>query len=186
MTVVARDEHPRDGVTLDKLAKLKPVFSEDGVTTAGNASGINDGAAVLLLAEAGWARARGLSPLARVGAWAEAALEPERMGLGPVPAVRTLEARAGVRVAEFDAIELNEAFAAQVLACMDELELDPARVNPDGGAIALGHPIGCTGARIVTTLVHGMRARGHQRGLATLCVSGGLGMAMAVEAVGSA
>jgi acetyl-CoA C-acetyltransferase len=180
-TVVEHDEHPRDGVTPEKLAKLPLVFTDDGVTTPGNASGINDGASMVLLAEAGWARERGLEPLARVGAWAEAALEPERMGLGPVPAMRRLAARTGRAHDAYGTIELNEAFAAQALACIDELGLDPARVNPDGGAIALGHPIGCTGARLVTTLLHGMIARGEQFGLATLCVSGGLGMALELE-----
>ncbi|GIW71233.1 MAG: acetyl-CoA acetyltransferase [Planctomycetota bacterium] len=175
---VLADEHPRDGVTPEKLAQLPPVFGAYGVTTAGNASGINDGAAAVLLAEAGWARARGLEPLARLGAWAEAALEPERMGLGPVPAVRRLLARTGCGLEAYEQIELNEAFAAQVLACVDELGLDPERVNPDGGAIALGHPIGCTGARLVTTLAHGLAVRGGRRGLVTLCVSGGLGMAL--------
>ncbi|RME72777.1 MAG: thiolase family protein [Planctomycetota bacterium] len=181
---VERDEHPRDGVTLEKLAKLRPVFSDDGVTTAGNASGINDGAAAIFLGSEDWARERGLEPLGRVGAWSEAALEPERMGLGPVPAVRRLLERTGRRLEDYETVELNEAFAAQVLACIDELGLDPERVNPDGGAIALGHPIGCTGARLVTTLLHGLHARGERCGLATLCVSGGLGMALEVEAVG--
>jgi acetyl-CoA C-acetyltransferase len=180
--VVERDEHPRDDAVLESLARLEPVFDAvHGTVTAGNASGITDGAAALLVMSEGAAQALGYAPLARVAGQAEVGLAPDAMGLGPVPAVRRLTERTGLAAADFDLIELNEAFAAQVLACQRELELDPLRLNVNGGAIALGHPIGCTGARIVVTLLSEMRARGAARGLATLCVSGGLGLATAFE-----
>lgn len=180
-TCVDRDEHPRAGVNVDKLAKLPSVFGDGGVTTAGNASGINDGAAALVLAEGEWARERGCKPLAILRGWSEAALEPKRMGLGPVPAVEKLLASSDYALSDFDHVELNEAFAVQVLACLERLDIQPQRVNPFGGAIALGHPIGCTGARLLVTLAHGLVASDAQLGLATLCVSGGLGMAAVIE-----
>jgi len=176
--LVSADEHPRDGVTLESLAKLPPVFDrEHGTVTAGNASGITDGAAALLVMSAAAAEELGYEPLATVGASAEVGVPPEIMGIGPVPAVRRLQEQNGLGVGDYDLIELNEAFAAQVLACDRELELPMDRTNVNGGAIALGHPIGCTGARIAVTLLHELRRRGGKRGLATLCVSGGLGLA---------
>jgi acetyl-CoA C-acetyltransferase len=175
---LALDEHPRDGATLESLAKLPPVFAKDGTVTAGNASGITDGAAALLLMPGALAQSLGLTPLARVGVVATSGVDPKRMGIGPVPAVRTLLARAGRKIDDYDLVELNEAFAAQVLMCQRELGIDAARLNVNGGAIALGHPIGCTGARIVVTLLHAMREREAPRGIATLCVSGGMGMAI--------
>ena len=180
--VVARDEHPRDGVKLESLAKLPAVFDrERGTVTAGNASGITDGAAALLVMKAETARSLGYEPLARLAAAAEAGVPPEVMGIGPVPAVRALAEATGQGVGGQDLVELNEAFAAQVLACHRELDLPLERLNVNGGAISLGHPIGCTGARIVVTLLHELRRRGGKRGLATLCVSGGLGLATAFE-----
>jgi acetyl-CoA C-acetyltransferase len=176
------DEHARDGATMADLAKLPPVFDpQSGSVTAGNASGITDGAAALLVMSAERAAALDFEPLAVVGHATEAGVAPEVMGLGPVPAVRKLEAQSGVRVRDYDLIELNEAFAAQVLACHRELDLPLERLNVNGGAISLGHPIGCTGARIVVTLLHEMKRRGAKRGLATLCISGGLGLATAFE-----
>ncbi len=180
-TVFSRDEHPFFGVTLEKMAKLPPVFNKNGTVTAGNASGITDGAAALVLASEDFVQERGLKPLARIVAAATAGVDPKRMGIGPVPALHQLEAKTGVKTSEYDLIELNEAFAAQVLACDRELHLDPDRLNVNGGAIALGHPIGCTGARITVTLLHEMLRRNLQRGVATLCVSGGMGMALAIE-----
>ncbi len=178
---VAADEHPRDGVTAASLARLRPVFREGGVVTAGNSSGITDGgAAVLVLAEAA-ARRLGVRPLARLVASATAGVDPRIMGIGPVPAVRRLSDRAGVALAEVEIVELNEAFAPQVLACLRDLEIAPDRLNRNGGAIALGHPIGATGARIVVTLLHEMRRRGARYGIATLCVSGGMGVAALFE-----
>jgi acetyl-CoA C-acetyltransferase len=180
--VVSRDEHPRDDARLESLAKLPPVFDrQHGTVTAGNASGITDGAAALLVMKAETAAELGYEPLARIRATAEAGVAPEVMGLGPVPAVRALCEATDLGVADFDLIELNEAFAAQVLACRRELDLSLERVNVNGGAISLGHPIGCTGARIVVTLLHELRRRGARRGLATLCISGGLGLATAFE-----
>jgi acetyl-CoA C-acetyltransferase len=178
---VERDEHPRDGVTLDSLARLAPVFREGGTVTAGNASGITDGAAALLVASRAAAAELGLPVVARLAGWQVVGVEPRIMGIGPVPAVEKLVAKTGVALADVEAIELNEAFASQVVACVRGLDLDPQRVNPDGGAIALGHPIGATGARILVTLLHGMEARGQRRGIATLCVSGGMGLAALVE-----
>ncbi len=179
-TVVDADEHPRPNSTLEGLGKLKPVFdAEKGTVTAGNSSGITDGAAALLLMSADKADELGLAPLAFVGASAQVGVDPKRMGIGPVPACKALEERNGVSAADYDLIELNEAFAAQVLACDRDLELPADRLNANGGSIALGHPIGATGARIVVTLLHELKRRGAERGLATLCVSGGLGFASA-------
>src|SRR5262249_44669516 len=152
-----------------------------GIITAGTSSGITDGGAAVLLADEDEAKRRGLKPLARITGWATTGVDPRIMGIGPVPAVRKLLAQTGLSLDDFDLVELNEASAPQVLAVLRDLPIDPSRVNVNGGAIALGHPIGCTGARIVVTLVHEMRRRGARRGLATLCVSGGLGMALAVE-----
>ena len=180
-TTFAKDEHPFLGATLEKMAKLQPVFSKTGTITAGNSSGITDGAAAVVLASEDFAKKNNLQPLARIMAWTQAGVDPRTMGIGPVPAVRLLEQRHGAKLQEFDVIELNEAFAAQVIACDRELHMDGEKLNVNGGAIALGHPIGCTGARMVVTLLHEMRRRKSRRGLATLCVSGGMGMAMAVE-----
>jgi len=183
--VVSRDEHPRPDMTIEKLAKLRPVFASDdqGTVTAGNSSGINDGAAALLLVEAETATRLGLEPLAYVGASAAAGVDPACMGIGPVAATRKALARAGIGVAELDIIELNEAFAAQAVACVRELGLEAANVNPKGGAIAMGHPLGCTGARMVTTLVAEMVRTGARRGLATLCIGVGQGLATILEGV---
>ena len=189
-TTVSADEHPRDGVTAEQLAKLPAVFREGGTVTAGNASGITDGAAAVLVASEEAAREAGLHEnggvVARILDWEVVGVDPRVMGRGPVPAVTRLLERTGVDPAEIDAVELNEAFASQVVSCLRELggrglRLDPDRVNPDGGAIALGHPIGCTGTRILVTLLHGLARRGGRRGLATLCVSGGMGAALLVE-----
>jgi 3-oxoadipyl-CoA thiolase len=180
---VKMDEHPRPETTLEDLAKLPPAFAKDGTVTAGNSSGINDGAAALLLVEEETARKLGLKPLARVGPSATAGVDPGCMGLGPVPAMRKVLQRAKLRVEEVDIIELNEAFAAQAIACIRELGLDAERVNPNGGAIALGHPLGCSGARLVTTLVHQMRRSGARQGLATLCVGVGQGVATLLEKI---
>ncbi len=179
--VVARDEHPRPEATAEGLAKLKPAFREGGSVTAGNASGINDGAAAVLLVEAERGRALGLRPMARVLATAVAGVDPRVMGIGPVPAIRKALARAGLAVADIDLVELNEAFASQAVACIDELGLDPARVNPNGGAIALGHPLGASGARLVTMLVHELARTGGRYGLAAMCIGVGQGIATVVE-----
>ena len=183
--VVEQDEHPRPDTTAEALAKLPPVFdAEAGTVHAGNSSGITDGAAAVVLgSEEAVARA-GVEPLARVVAWTSAGVAPERMGIGPVPALKSLLEKQKLRLGDVDLIELNEAFAAQVIACARELPLDLGRVNVNGGAIALGHPIGATGARITTTLLHEMKKRGAARGVATLCVSGGLGMAVLFERSG--
>jgi acetyl-CoA C-acetyltransferase len=178
---VERDERPRPDTSMEKLARLRPVFKEDGTITAGNASGITDGAAALVVMRADQARALGIEPLARIEAFASAGVEPHRMGMGPVPATRKVLARAGVSLADLDLIELNEAFAAQVLAVERDLAWDTRRRNVHGGAVALGHPTGCTGARIVVTLLHAMQHRDAEWGLATLCVSGGLGMSLLVR-----
>jgi acetyl-CoA C-acetyltransferase len=178
--VFATDEHVRGDTTLESLAKLPPVFdAKDGTVHAGNSSGITDGAAALLVMRASTARELGLEPLAEVGASVQVGLDPTVMGLGPVPAVRALERQNGLAPGAYDLVELNEAFAAQVLACLRELPIDPARLNVNGGAIALGHPIGATGARIAVTLLHELKRRGAEHGLATLCISGGLGFATA-------
>ncbi len=179
--MMAADEHPRPETTLEELGKLPPVFRKDGTVSAGNASGITDGAASLVLASESVARERGRTPLAWLGESHVVGVDPSIMGIGPVPATRGLLGRTKRQLPDYELIELNEAFAAQVLACDRELGLDRSRVNVNGGAIALGHPIGCTGARIVTTLVHEMIRRGCSLGLATLCVSGGLGLALEIE-----
>ncbi|MCH7721142.1 MAG: acetyl-CoA C-acyltransferase [Planctomycetes bacterium] len=181
--VVRQDEHPRPDMTLEKLAKLRPAFAKDdqGTVTAGNSSGINDGAAALLLADVETAKRLGITPLAIVGHSATAGVDPACMGLGPVPATRKVLERSGLRLGDIDIIELNEAFAAQSLACIRELGLQDAKVNPNGGAIALGHPLGCTGARLVTTLVHEMVKTKAKRGLATLCVGVGQGVATVIQ-----
>ena len=182
--VVDRDEHPRPDTTLERLSKLKPAFAKDGTVTAGNSSGINDGAAALLLVEAETAKRLGLGVLAVVGCSATAGVDPSCMGLGPIPATRKALARAGLNMADIQLVELNEAFAAQAIPCIRELELDPSRVNVNGGAIALGHPLGCSGARITTTLLHEMKRRSVQRGLATMCVGVGQGVATIFEQPG--
>jgi acetyl-CoA C-acetyltransferase len=179
--VLTRDEHIFPDANLEKMSKLAPVFSAGGTITAGNSSGITDGAAAMVLAGEDFAARNNLKPLARIAAWTQAGVDPRTMGIGPVPAMRKLEQKTGFDLRDFELIELNEAFAAQVLACDRELRFDHARLNVNGGAIALGHPIGCTGARITTTLLHEMRRRGARRGAATLCVSGGMGMALVLE-----
>jgi acetyl-CoA C-acetyltransferase len=178
---VTADEHPRADTTMQDLAKLPPVFREGGTVHAGNSSGITDGAASLVLAAESVARERGLTPLAWIGESEVVGVDPSIMGIGPVPATRKLLARTRQKLEDYDLIELNEAFAAQVLACDRELHFDRSKLNVNGGAIALGHPIGCTGARIVTTLIHEMNRRKKKRGLATLCVSGGLGIALEIQ-----
>lgn len=176
-----RDEHPFIGATLEKMAKLAPVFSKTGTITAANSSGITDGAAAVVLASEGLVKKNNLKPLARVLAVTSVGVDPKIMGIGPVPAMRKMEQKYQLRLADFDLIELNEAFAAQVLACDRELHFDRDKLNVNGGAIALGHPIGCTGARVTVTLLHEMLKRKAKRGVATLCVSGGMGMALAIE-----
>ncbi len=176
------DEHPRPGITCEKLAALKPSFAATGTVTPGNASGINDGAAALVVAGAAFAQQRGWPVLARLAAWTTVGCDPAAMGLGPVHALRDLQLRLGVRLAEADHIELNEAFAAQALACIVELGLPPGQVNPDGGAIALGHPIGASGARLLVHLASRTAAGASRRSLATVCVGGGMGCAMALSA----
>ena len=180
---VVRDEGPRADTSLEKLAKLKPAFRPGGTVTAGNSSSLNDGAAALLLASARKAQELGLRPLARVVASASAGVDPRFMGMGPVPATRKALARAGLSVRDLDLVELNEAFAAQALAVISELELDAGKVNVDGGAIALGHPLGMSGARILGHLAHALRRRGGRYGLATLCVGVGQGVSVIIEAL---
>ena len=184
---IEKDEHVRPDITLEQMAKLPPVFSKTGTITAGNASGITDGASCVVLAGENKVRELGLKPIARIVDAAVAAVDPRVMGIGPVPAVRKLLARTGTNLEDYAAIELNEAFAAQVLACDRDLHFPRERLNPNGGAIALGHPIGCTGARIVTTLIHEMLRDDNpvknKKGLATLCVSGGMGVAVEIETV---
>jgi len=175
------DEHPFAGASLEKLTKLPPVFSKNGSITAGNSSGITDGAAAMSLASDEFVKRNHLKPLARILAVSSAGVDPKIMGIGPVPALEKMERKHGLRLADFDLVELNEAFAAQVLACDRELHLDHSRLNVNGGAIALGHPIGCTGTRVTVTLLHEMLKRKAGRGVATLCVSGGMGMALALE-----
>jgi acetyl-CoA C-acetyltransferase len=182
-TVVADDEFIRDGVTLESISGLRPAFTKDGTVTAANASGLNDGAAALVLMTAKEAERRGLKPLARIASWAHAGVPPEIMGTGPIPATKKALEKAGWKIGDLDLIESNEAFAAQSLSVVRELGLDPARVNVNGGAIAIGHPIGASGARILTTLIHEMQRSHAKKGLATLCVGGGMGVALAVEAV---
>jgi acetyl-CoA C-acetyltransferase len=178
---VEADEHPRPGTTAEALAKLKPAFKKDGTVTAGNSSGLNDGAAALLVASAEEAEAQGAKPLARIVSYASVGVDPRVMGIGPVPAVRKALERASLATDDIDLFELNEAFAAQSLAVLRELKLDPGKVNVNGGAIALGHPIGASGARILVTLIHALQSRGLRRGLASLCIGGGQGVAMVVE-----
>lgn len=180
VTKVSIDEHPRLS-TAEQLAGLKPAFKKDGTVTAGNSSGINDGAAALLIASEAAVKKYGLKPIAQVKAMAVAGVDPAVMGLGPIPASRKALLRAGLEAAQLDLIELNEAFAAQAIPCMNELGLDPSRVNVNGGAIALGHPLGCSGARIATTLLHEMKRRGSRYGLATMCVGVGQGSAIIFE-----
>jgi 3-oxoadipyl-CoA thiolase len=181
--VVSRDEHPRADTSPEALAKLRPAFRDDGTVTAGNSSGINDGASAVLLVEAERARDLGLKPLARIVSTAVAGVEPAVMGIGPVPASRKALERAGIAVADLDLVELNEAFASQSLACIDELGLDPARVNVNGGAIALGHPLGMSGGRLITMLVHELVRTGGRYGLATMCIGVGQGIATVVERI---
>jgi acetyl-CoA C-acetyltransferase len=179
----SRDEHPFPDASLEKLGKLAPVFSKTGTITAGNSSGITDGAAALILAGEHFVKHNNLKPLARIAAVSSAGVDPRTMGIGPVPALRKLEEKHNLKLHDFGLVELNEAFAAQVLACDRELNFNRDKLNVNGGAIALGHPIGCTGARITATLLHEMLKRNTKRGVATLCVSGGMGMALALENV---
>ncbi|MGD0863618.1 MAG: acetyl-CoA C-acyltransferase [Candidatus Limnocylindrales bacterium] len=180
--VVDRDEHPRE-TSMEALAKLRPAFREGGTVTAGNSSGINDGAAAALVVEAGRARQMGLRPMARIVATAVAGVDPAVMGLGPIPATRKALDRAGIGIADLDLVELNEAFASQAVACIRELGLDPARVNVDGGAIAIGHPLGASGGRLIATLVHALRRTGGRYGLASMCIGVGQGIATIVERI---
>src|SRR5437016_3790684 len=180
-TVVDTDEHPKHGTTVEALTKLRPAFDKNGTVTAGNASGINDGAAAVVLMSAEMAQRRGLKPLARIVSWATAGVDPAIMGTGPIPASRLALKKAGWTVADLDLIEANEAFAAQACAVNKDLGWDPAKVNVNGGAIAIGHPIGASGARVLTTLLYEMGRRNAKKGLATLCIGGGMGIAMCVE-----
>ncbi|CAN5289025.1 acetyl-CoA C-acetyltransferase [soil metagenome] len=180
-TIVDRDEYIREGVTIDSLSGLRPAFKKDGSVTAANASGLNDGAAALVMMSAAEAARRGAPVLARIASWATVGVDPSVMGIGPVPATRRALEKAGWKVADLDLIEANEAFAAQALAVGQELGLDSEKVNVNGGAIAIGHPIGASGARVLTTLLHEMIRRDVHKGLATLCIGGGMGIAMAVE-----
>jgi acetyl-CoA C-acetyltransferase len=179
--VVDADEYPRHGSNLDSMAKLRPAFSKDGTVTAGNASGINDGAAALVLMTAKEAEKRGLTPLARIASWATAGVDPAVMGSGPIPSSRKALEKAGWKVSDLDLIEANEAFAAQAIAVNKDMGWDPSIVNVNGGAIALGHPIGASGARVLITLLHEMAKRDAHKGLATLCIGGGMGIAMTIE-----
>jgi acetyl-CoA C-acetyltransferase len=181
-TLFAADEYPRRGTTVEKLAALKPAFKKDGTVTAGNASGINDGAAAVVVASAARARQLGREPLAQVVSFASTGVDPAIMGMGPVNAVRTALQRAGLSIRDIDLFELNEAFAAQALAVSRELGLDASKVNTRGGAVALGHPIGASGARLLTTLIYALRAQGGGKGVASLCIGGGMGIAMVVSA----
>jgi acetyl-CoA C-acetyltransferase len=181
--LVDTDEYPRPGTTAMALAALKPAFRKDGSVTAGNASGINHGAAALVVTTAAKARQTGTPPLARILSYASAGVDPKIMGMGPVPAVRAALGRAGIAIGDVDLFELNEAFAVQSLAVSRELGLDPAKVNIHGGAVALGHPIGASGARILTTLTHALRARRLRYGVASLCIGGGMGIAVVVDAL---
>ena len=178
---MTQDEHPFLGATLEKMSKLPPVFSKSGGVTAANSSGITDGAAALVLASEEFVKKNKLKPMVRISAVTSAGVDPRTMGVGPVPALKKMEEKHGLKLQDFDLIELNEAFAAQVIACDRELHMDPEKLNVNGGAISLGHPIGCTGARITVTLLHEMLKRSSRRGVATLCVSGGMGMALALE-----
>jgi len=178
---VDTDEHPRRGTTAETLARLKPAFKKDGTVTAGNASGINDGAAAVVVASAARARRLGRTPLAQVLSFACTGVDPAVMGMGPVEATRTALARAGMSTTDIDLFEVNEAFAAQALAVGRELGLDPAKVNTRGGAVALGHPIGASGARLLTTLIYALRSQGGGNGVASLCIGGGMGIAMVIS-----
>jgi len=180
-TLVDTDEYPKAGVTAEGLAKLRPAFEKDGTVTAGNASGINDGAAAVVLMSAEEANRRGLTPLARIVSWATVGLDPAIMGAGPIPASRKALEKAGWNIEDVDLIEANEAFAAQTCAVAKDLGFDPEKVNVNGGAIAIGHPIGASGARVLTTLLHEMGKRDSKKGLATLCIGGGMGIAMCLE-----
>ncbi|HEY9163717.1 MAG TPA: acetyl-CoA C-acetyltransferase [Magnetovibrio sp.] len=180
-TVVDADEYPRHGTTVETLGALRPAFSKEGTVTAGNASGINDGAAALVVMSAGEAKRRGLTPLARIASWATAGVAPEVMGTGPIPASTEALRKAGWSVADLDLVEANEAFAAQACAVNQAMQWDTAKVNVNGGAIALGHPIGASGARILVTLLHEMQRSNAKKGLATLCIGGGMGIALCVE-----
>ena len=180
-TVISVDEHPRDNSNMASMAKLKPVFKKEGTVHAGNSSGITDGACALVLANEEVAKAEGWPILAVVGASARGGVEPRRMGMGPVPAIGKLLTQTGASISDYDLVEINEAFAAQVLACLKEVDIDRDRLNVHGGSIALGHPIGATGARIVTTLIHAAKRRGGGKGMASLCISGGMGLALDLE-----
>ncbi|MEA2314140.1 MAG: acetyl-CoA C-acetyltransferase [Solirubrobacteraceae bacterium] len=180
-TVVSRDDGPRPGTTIEKLAALKPVFAEDGTVTAGNACPLNDGAAALLIMSEEKAQALGMKPRARILASSVAAIRPEIMGLGPIPAIKTLLQQSGMSMSDIDVVEINEAFAAQIVPCKEELEIDEEKLNPFGGAIALGHPFGMTGARIMTTLLNDLETLDGTYGIESMCVAGGMGMAMLVE-----
>ena len=180
-TVVDTDEYIRDGATYEAIAGLKPAFAKDGSVTAGNASGLNDGAAALVLMSAKDASARGLTPMARIASWAQAGVDPKVMGSGPIPASRAALQKAGWKAADLDLVEANEAFAAQACAVNKDMGWDPAKVNVNGGAIAIGHPIGASGARILTTLLFEMGRRDAKKGLATRCIGGGMGIALTVE-----
>ncbi|MBU3889077.1 MULTISPECIES: acetyl-CoA C-acetyltransferase [unclassified Methylosinus] len=179
--IVDQDEYIKHGVTLEGVAKLKPAFTKDGTVTAANASGLNDGAAALVIMTAAEAAKRGLTPLARIASWATAGVDPSIMGSGPIPASRKALEKAGWKISDLDLVEANEAFAAQALAVNKDLGWDPAIVNVNGGAIAIGHPIGASGARILTTLLYELGRRGGKRGLATLCIGGGMGVALTIE-----
>jgi acetyl-CoA C-acetyltransferase len=179
--LVEADEYPKHGTTLDALKKLRPAFAKDGTVTAGNASGINDGAAALILMSDAEASKRGVAPLARIVSWATVGVDPKIMGSGPIPASRAALQKAGWSINDLDLVEANEAFAAQACAVNKDLGWDPAKVNVNGGAIAIGHPIGASGARVLTTLLFEMKRRGSKKGLATLCIGGGMGIAMCVE-----
>jgi acetyl-CoA C-acetyltransferase len=180
-TVVARDDGPRPGTTLEGLAKLRPAFKPDGTVTAGNACPLNDGAAAVLVMSDARASKLGLEPLARIIGSTVAAIRPEIMGLGPIPAIQALLQQTGFKIEDADIVEINEAFAAQIVPCREELGISPEQLNPFGGAIALGHPFGMTGARIMTTLINGLRARGGRYGIESMCVAGGMGQAMLIE-----
>jgi acetyl-CoA C-acetyltransferase len=179
--VVDSDEYPRHGTTLDAVAKLRPAFEKDGTVTAGNASGINDGAAALVLMKASQAAKEGRPVLARIVSWAHAGVDPSIMGTGPIPSSRAALKKAGWKIDDLDLVEANEAFAAQACAVNKDLGWNPAKVNVNGGAIAIGHPIGASGARVLVTLLHEMQKRDAKKGLATLCIGGGMGIAMCVE-----
>ncbi|MGL4727507.1 MAG: acetyl-CoA C-acyltransferase, partial [Bosea sp. (in: a-proteobacteria)] len=179
--IVDADEYPRHGATLDGMAKLRPAFSKDGTITAGNASGINDGGAAFVLMTAKEAAKRGLTPIARIAGWSTAGVDPAIMGTGPIPSSRKLLKKLGWNVQDLDLIEANEAFAAQAIAVNKDMGWDTAKVNVNGGAIAIGHPIGASGARVLVTLLHEMGKRDAKKGLATLCIGGGMGVALAVE-----